>query len=155
MSPIAKSGSKSVKEVFNNLVISKIWNFLLLVQELETDKVRLSVEGEALRKTIIEMKAHKDVLNKNISDLKEEKETAEEGKAYYNAETEKLIGQNKELEHERDYYKDEMNKMQTLKNNIEQERDFFKEQTSEVKWSNENLSLVLIWFTLFLFIWQS
>ncbi|XP_042218516.1 centrosomal protein of 135 kDa-like isoform X2 [Homarus americanus] len=113
-------------------LVDKINRLTVLLQETETDKLRLSVDGESLRQTVIELKAQKDALNKSISELKEEKETAEQGKAFYASETEKLMVQNKEQEQERDYYKEEMLKSQAQKTNMEQERDFYKNQTGEL-----------------------
>ncbi|XP_069953846.1 centrosomal protein of 135 kDa isoform X2 [Cherax quadricarinatus] len=127
-------------------LVDKINHLTVSLQETETDKLRLSVDRDALRKTVSELRGQKDVLNmtiselklqkdalnKTISELKDEKETAEQGKAFYTSETEKLIGQNKDLEQERDYYKEEMMKLQTQRANLEQERDFFRDQSGEL-----------------------
>ena len=89
------------------------------VQEAETEKLRLTVDGESLRQT--------------IKELTEQKEAAEQGKEFYTAESEKLGLQNRELEQERDYYKEESQKITLLKADMEQERDYYKDQTGEVR----------------------
>ncbi|XP_071548097.1 uncharacterized protein [Panulirus ornatus] len=120
-------------------LVDKINHLTVSLQEAETDKLRLSVDGDALRTAISELKAQKDALNRSISELKEEKSTAEQGKAFYLSETEKLIGQNKELEQERDFYKKEMIKVQGEKAEMEQERDYYKEEMFKVQGQKANM----------------
>lgn len=113
--------------------------FFNIVQEAETDKLRLSVDGDALRTTISELKAQKDALNRSISELKEGKNIAEQGKAFYMSETEKMLGQNKELEQERDFYKKEMVKVQGERAEMEQERDYYKDEMFKVQGQKANM----------------
>nr|XP_045584865.1 centrosomal protein of 135 kDa-like isoform X2 [Procambarus clarkii] len=141
MEDLLRKGQEEKKSL-----VDKINRLTVSLQETETDKLRLSVDGDALRKTISELKGQKDVLNmticelksqkdalnKTISELKDKKDSAEQGKAFYTSETEKLLGKNKDLEQERNYYKEEMIKLQTQNTNLEQERDFYRDQTGEL-----------------------
>lgn len=108
-------------------------SLLLTVQEAEGEKRHLSADGEALRKTILELKAEKEALNRSLVQVKEEKEAATQGKEFYVAETEKLGRLKEEVEQERDYYKEESAKFQSQSVAMEEERDLYREKSAEVR----------------------
>ncbi|KAK7083846.1 hypothetical protein SK128_028621, partial [Halocaridina rubra] len=124
MEDMLKKGQEEKKTL-----VDKINHLTVSLQEAETEKLRLSVDGEALRQTIAE--------------LTEQKETAEQGKEFYTAESETLQLQNRELEQERDYYKEESHKLTMEKADMEKERDFYKDQTGEVR-PTDMIAVVLI-----------
>ncbi|XP_066943148.1 centrosomal protein of 135 kDa-like isoform X1 [Macrobrachium rosenbergii] len=113
MEDLLKKGQEEKKTL-----VDKINHLTVSLEEAETEKLRLSVDGESLRQT--------------IKELTEQKEAAEQGKEFYIGETEKLQAQNRELEQERDYYKEESHKTTMLKADMEQERDYYKDQTGEL-----------------------
>ncbi|XP_064100884.1 cingulin-like [Macrobrachium nipponense] len=113
MEDLLKKGQEEKKTL-----VDKINHLTVSLEEAETEKLRLSVDGESLRQT--------------IKELTEQKEAAEQGKEFYIGETEKLQLQNRELEQERDYYKEESHKTTMLKADMEQERDYYKDQTGEL-----------------------
>ena len=103
------------------------------VQEAEGEKMQLSDDGEALRKTIVELKAQKEALNSTLAQVREEHEAASQGKQFYAAETEKLGRMKGEVEQERDYYKEEAAKHQAQAAAMEKERDLYREKSAEVR----------------------
>lgn len=103
------------------------------VQEAEGEKRNLSADGEALRKTIVELKAQKEALNRSLAQVKEEREAATQGKEFYVAETEKLGRLKGEVEQERDYYREESAKFQAQSTSMEQERDLYREKSADVR----------------------
>ncbi|XP_068231559.1 centrosomal protein of 135 kDa-like [Palaemon carinicauda] len=113
MEDLLKKGQEEKKTL-----VDKINHLTVSLEEAETEKLRLSVDGESLRQT--------------IKELTEQKEAAQQGKDFYIGETEKLQAQNRELEQERDYYKDESHKITMQKADMEQERDYYKDQTGEL-----------------------
>ncbi|MPC40931.1 hypothetical protein E2C01_034506 [Portunus trituberculatus] len=113
--------------------LDRINHLTLSLQEAEGEKMQLSDDGEALRKTIVELKAEKEALNSTLAQVREEHEAASQGKQFYAAETEKLGRLKGEVEQERDYYKEEAAKHQSQAAAMEQERDLYREKSAELE----------------------
>lgn len=119
--------------IFGHPLCILILTLLSTVQEAEGEKRNLSADGEALRMTIVELKAQKEALNRSLTQVTEEKDAATQGKEFYAAETEKLERLKGEVEQERDYYKEESAKHQSQSTAMEQERDLYREKSAEVR----------------------